>query len=188
MNSFDLRLIKALGEETRFRIVEALLMGEKCACEIPALIGRTQSNTSMHLSKLSNSGIIKSRKAGRKVLYSISDPKVCALFRAIGYSEKKLSFCCCSSKDNKVKIIKGGDGKMKTLLYSGPGCPFCVIMKKFLEKNSIKFTEIDISKDKKKEEEMQKKSGQSNIPVVDVDGNIIVGYDLKKLKQALGLK
>jgi len=77
---------------------------------------------------------------------------------------------------------------METTIYTAPACPFCVIVKKFLERNNIKFTEIDISKDKKKEAEMQKKSNQTNVPVVDVDGTIIVGYNLQKLKEALKIK
>ena len=77
---------------------------------------------------------------------------------------------------------------MKVLLYSAPACPFCMIVKNYLVRNNIQFTEIDISKDKKKEMEMQEKSNQTNVPVVDVDSQIIIGYDLKKLKEALKIK
>jgi glutaredoxin 3 len=77
---------------------------------------------------------------------------------------------------------------MKVTIYSAPACPFCVIVKKFIERNNIKFTEIDISKNEKKKKEMEEKSKQSNVPVTDVDGQIIIGYDLKKLKEALKIK
>jgi len=77
---------------------------------------------------------------------------------------------------------------MKVILYTAPGCPFCVIVKKYLERNNVKFKEIDISKDKKAEEEMQKKSNQTNVPVTDIDGKIIIGYNLQKLNEALNLK
>jgi glutaredoxin-like YruB-family protein len=77
---------------------------------------------------------------------------------------------------------------MKVILYTAPACPFCVIVKKYLERNNIKFDEVDVSKDQKKKEEMKAKSGQENVPVVDVEGKIIVGYNLKKLKEALGIK
>jgi DNA-binding transcriptional ArsR family regulator len=71
----DILLFKALGEETAYRIIELLtqkrtsanLPGEYCACEIPSLIKRTQSNTSMHLAKLQEWGIIKSRREGKKI-------------------------------------------------------------------------------------------------------------------------
>jgi ArsR family transcriptional regulator, lead/cadmium/zinc/bismuth-responsive transcriptional repressor len=75
-----LNLFKALSEETRFRIIEVLLKGEKCACEIPYLIHRTQSNTSMHLSKLLQQGMIKSRRDGKKIIYSIKNDKIKQIF------------------------------------------------------------------------------------------------------------
>lgn len=72
----NLQLFKALSEETRYKIIKVLLEGEKCACEIPDLIGKTQSNTSMHLAKLQDWGIIKVRKDGKMRLYSIDNEKI----------------------------------------------------------------------------------------------------------------
>ena len=98
----NLRLLKALSEESRYKIIEVLLNGEKCACEIPELIGRTQSNTSMHLTKLSDLGILKSRRDGKMILYSIKDLRVCDVFKALGYPEGKLlRSCCCMDKNKK---------------------------------------------------------------------------------------
>ena len=96
----DLEILKALSEETRYKIVRLLLKGEKCACEIPRLVGRTQSNTSMHLAKLLTSGILKSRRDGKKILYSIKNLKVVDLFKAMGYSEGKImkSNCCINKR------------------------------------------------------------------------------------------
>ena len=87
----NLLLFKALGEETTFRIIKLLLKnegcicetGEYCACEIPSLIKRTQSNTSMQLAKLQDWGIIQSRRDGKKILYSIRDKRVCDIFKLI---------------------------------------------------------------------------------------------------------
>ena len=92
----NLKLLKALSEETRYRIIEVLLKGEKCACKIPELIGRTQSNTSMQLSILSKAGILKSRRDGKKIIYSIKDLKVSDLFKALGHPDGKVlkSSCC----------------------------------------------------------------------------------------------
>ncbi|MBU5557630.1 MAG: metalloregulator ArsR/SmtB family transcription factor [Candidatus Aenigmatarchaeota archaeon] len=80
----NLKLLKALSEETRYRIIETLLKGEKCACEIPFLIHRTQSNTSMQLLKLVDLGVLKSRREGRKIIYSIKNRKVYSIFRVLG--------------------------------------------------------------------------------------------------------
>lgn len=78
-----IKLFKLLGEETRFLIIESLLDKELCACEIPKLIGRTQSNTSMHLAKLQDLGLIKSRKEGKRIIYSIDDKDVIKLMGLI---------------------------------------------------------------------------------------------------------
>lgn len=74
---------------------------------------------------------------------------------------------------------------MEVTLYTAPACPFCIIVKKYLERNWIKFKEVDIGKDKVKKEEMERISKQSGVPVLDVDGTIITGYNLKKIKEAL---
>ena len=92
----NLKLLKALSEETRYKIIEVLLKGEKCACKIPALIDRTQSNTSMQLLKLVNLGILKSRREGKKRIYSIKDFRVCDVFKALGHPAGKiLKKSCC---------------------------------------------------------------------------------------------
>ena len=77
---------------------------------------------------------------------------------------------------------------MKVVVYTTPACPYCIMVKNFLKKNNISFEEIDVSKDKKKKQEMMDKSGQMSIPVTEIDGIIIVGYDLKKIKDALKIK
>lgn len=76
-------LFKAMGEETKFLILKILLDGEVCACKLPSKIKRTQSNTSMHLAKLVEWGIIQSRRDGKKILYSIKDKRVYKAFELI---------------------------------------------------------------------------------------------------------
>ncbi|WP_048128915.1 ArsR/SmtB family transcription factor [Methanosarcina lacustris] len=83
INEENIQIFKALSEETRYKIIKVLLEGEKCACEIPDLIGRTQSNTSMHLAKLQDWDIIKVRKDGKKRLYSIDNEKVRKLLKLL---------------------------------------------------------------------------------------------------------
>lgn len=75
---------------------------------------------------------------------------------------------------------------MKVKIYSTPTCPFCIKTKEFLKENKIKFEDIDISEDPEKTKEMIEKSGQMGVPVLDIDGTIIAGFDIKKIKQALG--
>ncbi len=77
--------------------------------------------------------------------------------------------------------------KNKILVYTLPTCPWCKKTKDFLKKYWVKFKNIDISKSLVKRKEMIKKSGQDGVPVIDVNGRIIVGYDEKELKKALEL-
>lgn len=79
----DIYLFKALGEETKHKILKILLNRELCACEIPQKIGRTQSNTSMHLAKLTEWSLIKHHRNGKMILYSIKDERINAIFKLI---------------------------------------------------------------------------------------------------------
>jgi ArsR family transcriptional regulator, lead/cadmium/zinc/bismuth-responsive transcriptional repressor len=81
--SSSLYLFKALGEETKHKILKTLLDGELCACKIPQKICRTQSNTSMHLAKLVEWDLIKYRRDGKKALYTIKDKRIFTAFKLL---------------------------------------------------------------------------------------------------------
>jgi len=73
------------------------------------------------------------------------------------------------------------------IVYSTPTCPWCIRIKQFLKENNIVFEDFDVSLDQKAAQEMIKKSGQMAVPVIDIDGEIIVGFDKEKIKNALGI-
>ncbi len=73
-------------------------------------------------------------------------------------------------------------------IYSTPTCQWCAKTKEFFKENNVKFTEVDVSSDKKAAKEMMKKSGQVGVPVIDVNGKIMVGFNEDELKEALSLK
>lgn len=75
----------------------------------------------------------------------------------------------------------------KVRVYSTPSCPYCMRAKQFLKDNNIEFEGIDVSSDQQKAQEMVQKSGQMGVPVLDIDGQIIVGFDKEKISNALGL-
>jgi glutaredoxin-like YruB-family protein len=75
----------------------------------------------------------------------------------------------------------------KIKVYSTPTCPWCHKAKEWLKENNIDFEDIDVSEDKKAQEEMIEKSGQRGVPVIEVDDEILVGFDEEKLKELLGL-
>ncbi len=75
----------------------------------------------------------------------------------------------------------------KIIIYSTPTCPYCLALKEFLKEKGVSFFDFDVSKDKKALEEMVEKSGQWGVPVVDIDGEIIVGFDREKIEKLLNL-
>ncbi len=75
----------------------------------------------------------------------------------------------------------------KVMVYSTPTCPFCIRAKQYLKDNNIEFTNFDVGVDHEKAQEMMKKSGQMSVPVLDIEGEIIVGFDKEKIQEALGI-
>lgn len=75
----------------------------------------------------------------------------------------------------------------KIKIYSTATCPYCIRAKQFLKENKIDFEDLDVSDNKAAAEEMVRKSGQMSVPVLDIEGEIIVGFDKDRIKQALGL-
>ncbi len=73
------------------------------------------------------------------------------------------------------------------IVYSTPACPWCIRVKQFLKENNILFLDWDVSVDQLAADEMIKKSAQMGVPVLDIDGQIIVGFDKEKIKSALGI-
>jgi len=77
---------------------------------------------------------------------------------------------------------------MSVKIYSTPACPYCIKAKEFLKQNGIKFEDIDVSKDRKAAVEMFEKSGQTGVPVLDINGKIIIGFDKEAIKKELDIK
>jgi glutaredoxin 3 len=73
-------------------------------------------------------------------------------------------------------------------VYSTPTCPYCKMAKEYMKDNNVDFKEVDVAADEKAAEEMIEKSGQMGVPVIDIGGEIIVGFDREAIKKALDLK
>lgn len=73
----------------------------------------------------------------------------------------------------------------KIKVYSTEACYYCVLLKDFLKEHKVEFEEIDVSQDEEMQKEMIEKSDQMGVPVVDINGEIIVGFDQKKIKKLL---
>lgn len=74
---------------------------------------------------------------------------------------------------------------MSVVVYSTPSCPYCTMAKNYLKQKGIAFTEYDVSRNPAKAEEMTRKSGQMGVPVVDVNGRVLVGFRPTDIEAAL---
>jgi glutaredoxin-like YruB-family protein len=72
-------------------------------------------------------------------------------------------------------------------IYTTPTCAYCHAEKEFFNENNIAFEEHDVFADAKSRQEMIDKTGQLGVPVTDIDGKIVVGFDRSRLKKLLGL-
>ncbi|MBI2651114.1 glutathione S-transferase N-terminal domain-containing protein [Candidatus Woesearchaeota archaeon] len=74
---------------------------------------------------------------------------------------------------------------MKVKVYSTKTCPWCIKVKSLLKEKKVKFEDIDVGADQNAANEMIKKSGQMGVPVIDINGKVIVGYDKDAIEKAL---
>lgn len=77
---------------------------------------------------------------------------------------------------------------MKVKLYSTPVCPYCYTLREFFKSKNIVFEDIDVSQDEKLTEDLIQKSGQMGVPVVEIDGEIVVGFDREKIVKLLNIE
>ncbi len=76
----------------------------------------------------------------------------------------------------------------KILVYSTETCPYCNMVKEYLKDKDVKFEEVDVTNDQEKAKEMVDKSGQMGVPVLDIDGEIIIGFNQPKIEETLKAK
>jgi len=76
---------------------------------------------------------------------------------------------------------------MTVKVYSTPTCPYCKMAKEFLTENKIDFEDVDLTSDQEAAEALMKKSGQMVVPQIEINGEILVGFDEPILKEKLGL-
>lgn len=77
---------------------------------------------------------------------------------------------------------------MKVIIYGTDSCPWCHKAREFMKEHKIKFIDKNVGRDQKTAAEMIKKSGQQGVPVIDVNGEIIVGFDEDRLRNLLKIK
>ncbi len=73
------------------------------------------------------------------------------------------------------------------IIYTMPTCQYCGVAKQFLAERGIDFIEYDLSKDYKKMTEIVSRTGRASVPVIEIDGEFIVGFDKQRLAKKLGM-
>ena len=87
----------------------------------------------------------------------------------------------------RAKTSSDEKPQKRVTVYSTPTCSWCTTLKTHLKKNGIRFSDIDVSKDQKAAEAMQRRSGQQGVPQTDINGQMIVGFDKTKINSLLDI-
>lgn len=74
---------------------------------------------------------------------------------------------------------------MQIKIYSTLNCPYCVMAKDFFKSRGLEYQDINVAEDQVAFQEMVKKSGQMGVPVIDIDGNIIVGFNRPEIEKLI---
>ena len=74
---------------------------------------------------------------------------------------------------------------MTVTVYSTTTCPFCTMVKDWLKDKGVSYDDVNVGTDKDKAKEMMDKSGQMGVPVIDIQGTVVIGFDKPKLEEAL---
>lgn len=87
-----------------------------------------------------------------------------------------------------AKADKNGKTQKRVTVYGTPSCSWCTTIKNHFNQNAIKYSYIDVSKDQKAAEAMVARSGQQGVPQTDIGGEMIVGFDKKRINTLLGIQ
>lgn len=76
----------------------------------------------------------------------------------------------------------------KVIVFSTPTCSWCNTTKRYFRENGIRFTDVDVSRDQNAAKDMQRRTGQTGVPVILINNRPIVGFDKNKINQMLGIR
>jgi ArsR family transcriptional regulator len=89
-----IKLLKALADETRIKIVQCLLDGERCACAIVPAVGKAQPTVSQHLKILEEAGVLESRRKGINIWYKISSDQAIQIMKILDIQKIETQITC----------------------------------------------------------------------------------------------
>ncbi|GBD34049.1 Glutaredoxin 3 [bacterium HR34] len=76
----------------------------------------------------------------------------------------------------------------KVKVYSTKTCVYCNALKEFLNQHNIEYQNFDVGEDEQAREEMIQKTGQMGVPVIEIDDEIVIGFDKERIANLLGIK
>ncbi len=104
------QLFKGLADQTRLRILNLLIHGELCVCDIQYVLGSSQPNVSRHLTYLKNSGLVLDRREGSRMYYKLAGPEE---------GLKKLLFGFLRDAFKDTEVLAGDSQKLKKAIENG---------------------------------------------------------------------
>ncbi len=76
----------------------------------------------------------------------------------------------------------------KVVMFTTPTCSFCNAAKRYFREKKIRFTEVDVSRDIRAARDLQRRTGQTGVPVILINNRPIIGFDKPKINQMLNIR
>lgn len=76
----------------------------------------------------------------------------------------------------------------RVIVFSTPTCSFCTAAKRYFREKGVAFRDVDVSRDAAAARDLVRRTGQMGVPVIDINGRLVVGFDRPKIEQLLGLR
>ncbi len=102
-----------------------------------------------------------------------------------GKSSKKSGRIRRTGRTKSHKVSKKSLSKALVKIYTIPTCPYCRMAKSFLASKKIRYVEMDVTSDPKYIRELKSRSGQLGVPVIDIGGRIVIGFDERRIRKLL---
>jgi len=78
--------------------------------------------------------------------------------------------------------------KNRVIVFSTPTCSYCNMAKQYFRRNKIRFKDVDVSRDEAAARDLVRRTGQMGVPVIDINGRLIVGFDKPQINRLLDIK
>ena len=188
INSYE-ELVKNLEDTTRAFLLLYKQGSDNSECAYNNVKELSESGTNKNVSVFS-ADVSKVRDIHSR--YSITTAPSLLIFENSQY-QKAIKGCQGKKyykglfEDNVFVSQSEGKSQKTVIVYSTPTCPHCNSLKSFLRKNHVPFRDIDVSKNQQEAQKMVQRSGQQGVPQANISGQMVVGFNKKRIKELLDL-